>query len=189
MGIFRSEDMTLYQITIPKDDAWDVINQLGNINLCHFIDLNKAEQPFNLPYAGPIRMCEETEKRLIYLINECKNLKVKINKPKNIQSFLEVLQTVRTQKKKAANLLFEEIEHDVRDKEKFVIEQVEKIREMNENYLTMLDYQKVLECVRDVLPHLRTGNVRASMGGGVHIEEEKMPHWSVNNVDARDSDA
>ena len=69
-----------------------------------------------------IRNCEETERRLLYLINECKNLKVKINKPKNIKSFLEVLQTVRTQKKKAANLLFEEIEHDVRDKEKFVIE-------------------------------------------------------------------
>jgi len=35
--------MTLYQIAIPKDDAWDVMNQLGNLNLCHFIDLNKGE--------------------------------------------------------------------------------------------------------------------------------------------------
>jgi hypothetical protein len=35
---------------------------------------------------------------------------------------LEALQTVKNQKKKAANLLFEEIEHDVRDKEKFVME-------------------------------------------------------------------
>jgi len=48
--------------------------------------------------------------------------------------------------------LFEEIEHDVRDKEKFVIEQTEKLREMNESFLTMLDYEKVLENVAIVLP-------------------------------------
>ena len=56
--------MTLYQIAIPKDDAWDVMNQLGNLNLAHFINLNKAEQPFNLPYSNQIKRCEETERRL-----------------------------------------------------------------------------------------------------------------------------
>jgi hypothetical protein len=30
-------------MTIPKDDAWDVMNQLGNLNAAHFIDLNKGE--------------------------------------------------------------------------------------------------------------------------------------------------
>jgi len=54
---------------------------------------------------------------------------------------LNALTVVKTEKKKAADLLFEEIEHDVRDKEKFVMEQIEKVKEMQENYLTMLDYQ------------------------------------------------
>lgn len=44
--------MTLYQIAIPKDDAWEVMNELGNLNVAHFIDLNLGEQPFNLPYAN-----------------------------------------------------------------------------------------------------------------------------------------
>jgi hypothetical protein len=70
-------------------------------------------------------------------------------------------------------LLFEEIEHDVKEKEHFVLEQVEKIKEMNENYLTMLDYEKVLENVRVLIPSLRQGNVRASMGGGAHIDGER----------------
>jgi len=38
-------------------------------------------------------------------------------------------------------LLFEEIEHDVLDKEKFVVEQIERLKEMNENYMTLLDYE------------------------------------------------
>jgi hypothetical protein len=48
-----------------------------------------------------------------YIMNECKQLKVKINKPKSIKSFLEALSAVKNAKKKASNLLFEEIEHDV----------------------------------------------------------------------------
>jgi len=43
MGIFRSEKMELYRITIPKDDAWRVIDSLGHQNFAHFIDLNKNE--------------------------------------------------------------------------------------------------------------------------------------------------
>jgi vacuolar-type H+-ATPase subunit I/STV1 len=57
--------MTLYQIAIPKDDAWEVMNELGNLNVAHFIDLNQGEQPFNLPYANQIKRCEETERRIL----------------------------------------------------------------------------------------------------------------------------
>jgi hypothetical protein len=49
---YRSEDMTLYQLTVPKDDSWDIMNQLGTLDVAHFINLNKGEQPFNLPYAN-----------------------------------------------------------------------------------------------------------------------------------------
>ena len=67
--------------------------------------------------------------------------------------------------------MFEEIEHDVRDKEKFVIEQTEKLREMTESFLTMLDYEKVLENVSIVLPQIQGGQVRSSMHGGIVVEE------------------
>jgi vacuolar-type H+-ATPase subunit I/STV1 len=56
--------MSLFQVTIPKDDSWDVMNSLGDVGMLHFIDLNKGEQPFNLPYAMQIKKCEETERKL-----------------------------------------------------------------------------------------------------------------------------
>jgi len=40
MGIFRSEQMTLYRITIPRDDAWKVVEKLGEKGLSHFINMN-----------------------------------------------------------------------------------------------------------------------------------------------------
>lgn len=44
--------MNLFQIQVPKDDAWEVMNNLGLLNVAHFINLNKSEQPFNLPYVN-----------------------------------------------------------------------------------------------------------------------------------------
>jgi hypothetical protein len=55
-------------------------------------------------------------------MRECKNLKVKITKPTNTRAFLDALEALRASRRKAPNLLFEEIEHDIIDKEKFVIE-------------------------------------------------------------------
>lgn len=68
-----------------------------------------------------------------------------------------------------------------------MVEQTEKLREMNESYLTMLDYEKVLENVGKVLPRLGGGgaNIRGSVHGGAHIaddEEDKQDrqHYSLN---------
>ena len=35
--------MEMYQITMSKDDAWEIMNELGNIGSIHFMDLNKTE--------------------------------------------------------------------------------------------------------------------------------------------------
>jgi len=107
-----------------------------------------------------------------YILGQCKNYNVQVNKPKDIESFLNSLGEIRTQKKKAANLLFEEIEHDVIDKERFVIEQIEKIKEMNDSYQTMKDYEVVLRSVQFIMKQMNTGqNVSASMHGGLNIND------------------
>jgi len=43
--------MVLYQLTIPKDDSWEVVNELGTLGGLHFVNLNGDEQVFNLPFA------------------------------------------------------------------------------------------------------------------------------------------
>jgi hypothetical protein len=49
-------------------------------------------------------------------------MNIPILKPVDIKSFLDILKSLSKEKKKAANLLFEEIEQDIMGKERFVIE-------------------------------------------------------------------
>ena len=113
----RSEAMELYRLTIPKDDAWRVIESLGNLDLAHFIDLNRNENAFNLPYATRVKLCDETERRIQYLIQKCRDNRIKINKPQNVEAFTKNIATIEAEKKKAMHLLFDAIEQDVQNDE------------------------------------------------------------------------
>lgn len=71
------------------------------------------------------------------------------------------------------------------------MEQTEKIREMNENSLTMLDYEKVLETVKELVPQIQGGKARMSMRGGAHFddeEEKKQTVFSINLDQQRSSE-
>lgn len=64
MGIFRSEDMSLYEISIAKDHYWEIMNELGKLECMHFVDLNEHEQPFNLYFASWVKRCDDTLRRI-----------------------------------------------------------------------------------------------------------------------------
>lgn len=42
--MFRSEDMTLQEITCDEDHLWELVNKLGQLNMVEFIDLNRKTQ-------------------------------------------------------------------------------------------------------------------------------------------------
>jgi hypothetical protein len=71
-------------------------------------------------------------------------------------------------------MLFEEIEQEIIQKDRFVTDQMEKLKDMNENLKTMRDYHKVLQKVAIVLPHINAGQVRQSFHGGINIESESV---------------
>jgi len=87
MGFLRSEQMELYKVTIPKDDVWKVIDALGRLEKAHFVDLNKQEQPFALTYANRIKLCDNTERRIKFLIAKCKEYKIKVERPTSVEIF------------------------------------------------------------------------------------------------------
>jgi len=64
------------------------MSELGDIGLSHFIDLNNEESAYNLPYTQNIKACENSERLLHFLHQECKKHRININPPKNIDGFL-----------------------------------------------------------------------------------------------------
>jgi hypothetical protein len=80
--------MRLYQLNVPKDDAWNVMNEFGDIGKAHFIDLNKEDSPYNLPYTSQIKSCEATERKLDFLLEQCKLNYITVTPPESIEGFI-----------------------------------------------------------------------------------------------------
>jgi len=64
--------MALFEISIPKDNAWEIMDRMGMLKTMHFIDLNTKEQVFTLRFAPLVKRCEDAEKRISFIASECK---------------------------------------------------------------------------------------------------------------------
>jgi V-type H+-transporting ATPase subunit a len=67
--MFRSEPMKYVQIFIPRDQARDVVAELGKLNAIEFVDLNGDLSAFQRVFVDKIRNCEEINKQLNILID------------------------------------------------------------------------------------------------------------------------
>lgn len=145
MSIFRSEDMNLYEITLPKDHAWDIMDKLGTIGKMHFINLNRDEQVFNLIYEPYIKRCETTQRKIAFIQEECKRYEVDMEAPYSSEDFLDSISFMKSHAKKAGNMFFETIEKEIADKEAFIQEQTAKVKDMHENFNLLYEYKIVLK--------------------------------------------
>lgn len=68
-----------------------------------------------------------------------------MNQPKNIDQFLQGMNTIRKEYHKASNLLFNEIEGDIKDKSKFLRKQAQSIEDMVLMYNNLIIRINVLQ--------------------------------------------
>jgi hypothetical protein len=61
-----------------------------------------------------------------------------------VSTFLSCVEAIRKEIDTADSLLFEEIEKKVKDREAFVTEQSEKLKEMDEKHMSLKDHLEVL---------------------------------------------
>lgn len=176
MGLFRSEDMSLYEISVPKDNAWEIMNALGMLDAMHFIDLNMTEQPFNLTFANWVKRCDDTLRRISFIKDECLRLDVKITLPKTPKAFLENIAAIHRGRKKSASLYFEEIEEQLKEKEKFVSQQIDVLRRMYEDLNKLIEYKTVLSKAASVIGGARLQNDDSIDDGGSN--QSKSIHQS-----------
>lgn len=101
-----------------------------------------------------IKLCDETERRTLLLINTCREYHIKINKPPNVEGFARNISQIEGEKKKSHDLLFDAIENDVRDCEKFVMEQRETIDEIKSNIAKLEDYHEVIKFIKVMMHNL-----------------------------------
>ena len=120
LPFLRSEDVHYCNLMMPRENAWDILNELGHLNALHFIDQDEYARPF----ANFIKRCEEINIKLQYIETEMKKFNKPILKCQDVNEFLVYLRNLMESRKKADHTYLEEVEGEVEEKTKQLADQI-----------------------------------------------------------------
>uniref|UniRef100_A0A8C9WZB8 V-type proton ATPase subunit a n=1 Tax=Sander lucioperca TaxID=283035 RepID=A0A8C9WZB8_SANLU len=105
-SLLRGEEMCLAQLFLQSGSAYDCINELGELGLVEFRDLNPGVNAFQRKHVNEIKKCEEMERILGYLLREVKKADISLPEgdvnpvaplPKHVMAIMEQLQRLEVE--------------------------------------------------------------------------------------------
>ena len=113
--------------------------------MAHFINVNQDEQVFKLQYADMVRRCDESERKVAFIIQQCKIHDIHLNKIDSVESMGEVLKDVARERQVSLETLFESVEKEVNEIQEFILQQTEGSKQMKDDSNHLIEYYTVLK--------------------------------------------
>jgi len=144
MSLFRSDPMGLYNLVMPRENAWEILNELGELDALQFIDLNAHETAFNRPYANYIKRCEELEAKVQGIEKEITRFGRRVERCEDIKVFMRGLKDFLATRNKAEHTYFEEVETELDERLNGLNEQIRTFDNLIDKYNHLIEFKQVL---------------------------------------------
>ena len=130
---------------MSKDSAFDLMEVFGSLEIADFIDLNKQEQVYDLPFTKQIRRCNDIIRKIDYLIEVCESHGIEQRKLPSLADFKEARNALREEVGTSKYAIFDILEKQCEQKEQFISEQTKSIKDMWHNFNYLIEYKEVLK--------------------------------------------
>jgi V-type H+-transporting ATPase subunit a len=144
MSLFRSDPMGYFSIAMARDSAWDVLNELGELNAIQFTDLNSEQVVFNRPYSNYIQRCGEVENKVSSIDLLLKRFKKVIEKCEDPKIFIRHLKNYLERRTRAEHTFLEDVEAEMEEKLASLNDQIKTFDNLTEKYNHLVEYKQVL---------------------------------------------
>lgn len=151
MGIFRSEDIELYKLTIHKDSEWKIMNELGKLDALHFIDLNQNVSPNHLPFTSNIKQLDEALKKIDFIERQYAQFGLDMKPCENIEEFFAKVQDISDESGKP--LHYSDVVQDLDSTYDHIMSQKETLNQSVNSFKELVYKIQVLEKIKTM-----TGN-------------------------------
>eukprot|EP00041_Stephanoeca_diplocostata_P039679 m.1637452 g.1637452 ORF g.1637452 m.1637452 type:complete len:867 (-) comp25829_c0_seq1:222-2822(-) len=85
-SLWRSEEMSLSQLFLQSEAAYECVSALGELGLVQFEDLNGDTNAYQRKYVNELRRCDEMNRKLRFFEKEICNARIEIDGPGNAVS-------------------------------------------------------------------------------------------------------
>ena len=154
--LFRSEEMKYYSLAMPRENAWDILNELGEISCLQFIDQQPGVAIYTRPFANFIHRCEDVRLKLAYIEEQMGLFNQPIRKCDDYKTFLRNMRNFLSSRGKAENTYFEELEAEISEKHDFLVNQISNFDSYTQKKNNLLEFRSVLI---QAAPSLRKTNM------------------------------
>lgn len=145
MSLFRSDRMGYYNILMPREYAWEVLNELGELDAIQFVDLNSNETAFNRPYSNHVKRAEDLEAKISSIEREMTRFDVPIERCDDPQLFLMSLKDfLHSRNNKADRTYFDDLEAELDDRVTNLSEQIRNYDNLIDNHNHLVEFRQVL---------------------------------------------
>lgn len=120
MSQFRSEDMTLLQVMLPHDTGYEITSKLLELDMVHYVDLNKNRMANELRFTELLKRAEETSRKINNIEQIYSDYSVDLRAPTEIEKLNEKIEVILASSNVAASKLLQQIDQDIDQQDEFL---------------------------------------------------------------------
>ena len=151
MTTLRSEKMGFYNLVMPFESAWEILNELGEISCLHFVPESKDLSIQNKPFSKYLHRCAEMKYKLEGFKEIMKQFERKIIPSVDVSSILFHLKQVLKTRDRAERTYFEEVENEIDEKSSYLMDQTRQYDELVEKRDKLFEYRILLKKTKEIL--------------------------------------
>jgi len=142
--------MGFYNLIMPFESGWEILNELGEISSLHFVP-DKQELGPNKPFSKYLRRCEEMKYKLETFKELMKRFNRKVIIGDDVPLILGHIKEVLKTRDRAEKTYFEEVENEIEEKSNYISDQVKRYDELLEKRDRLIEYKALLKKTKEVL--------------------------------------
>jgi len=144
--ILRSEPMQLVQLFVQIEAAHDTVDQLGQLGLVQFKDLNPDVSPFQRNFVNEVKRCDEMERKLNFFGDQITKELGAIQTERNdgTELTLHTLQEASGNMDTRATAQMDELESQFDEIEKELVQVNNNSEQLTRNYNELVELQNML---------------------------------------------
>ena len=150
--LFRSEKMNYFELTMPHDSAWSILNNLGGIKSLSFIDMNQDIPSFTRHYANYIRRTEDCTmviRQVEVLINQ---FDIEVGHVKDPVDFLDLVNKTLEGREQAEHTYFDDIESTIHSRYEGIKTLNNNYNQLNDQINALKEYKLLLGLIKPFIP-------------------------------------
>lgn len=153
MTFFRSQTMGYYNLIVPRESAWTVMNELADLDCIHFIDYDPTQALINRPFANyikryncnnNIKRCDDVLSKIQVLDVEVKRYKKSVTYCPDVRELSAYFKQLLRTRNKAPHTYFEELEQDTERRARQLSEQTGNLETLFERRNSLIEHRAVL---------------------------------------------